>query len=209
MTPPSSRTPLEPDRRRATALWLAVALSHGLLLLAWMATAPRLRVTWPTERALLWVQSLSESHADEPAAAPTRPPPRMARPAPAHRAAALPAPARALPAPQPQAITLPAADAAPVAAATVQAPAPPASGPLLNNAATRAAIRQAGAQPLLAERAAAATGIPLVRVHEALHDDIKRAGKGDCLKGDYPGGGAGLLSLPALAMAAATGECAQ
>lgn len=91
-------------------------------------------------------------------------------------------------------------------------PQPPASQPrptLLDSEATRRAIREAGRQPLLAERAAAATGLALVPKDERLREDTAKAGKGDCMKGEYAGGGAGLLSLPALALAAATGACAK
>ena len=38
---------------------------------------------------------------------------------------------------------------------------------------------------------------------------MKAAAKGDCLKGQYPGANMGLLSLPFLAVAAATGNCAK
>ena len=74
--------------------------------------------------------------------------------------------------------------------------------------ATRRAIREAARQPLLSERAAQATGQPFRRGAERLADAASGAGKGDCLKGEYAGGGMGLLSLPFLAVAAARGDCA-
>lgn len=44
---------------------------------------------------------------------------------------------------------------------------------------------------------------------ERLGNDVKAAGKGDCVKGEYSGTGMGILSLPFLALAAARGACAQ
>lgn len=42
---------------------------------------------------------------------------------------------------------------------------------------------------------------------QALPEAVARAAKGDCVKGEYPGAGMGLLSLPFLAYAAAAGHC--
>ena len=42
---------------------------------------------------------------------------------------------------------------------------------------------------------------------QALPGAIESSSKGDCLKGDYAGGGMGLLSLPFLAAAALRGDC--
>jgi hypothetical protein len=91
-----------------------------------------------------------------------------------------------------------------------QAPAASAvPGRLLDSAASRQAIRDAARGPLLAERAAAATGIEPVSAAEKLSQGAAAAGLGDCMKGDYAGGGMGLLSLPFLALAAASGRCAK
>ena len=92
-------------------------------------------------------------------------------------------------------------------------PEPPASAPkqerLLDNAATRQAIRDAARGPLLSERAATATGIAPVTAAERLSNGAAAAAKGDCGKGEFAGGGMGLLSLPFLVAAAATGQCAR
>ena len=39
--------------------------------------------------------------------------------------------------------------------------------------------------------------------------EIQKAGNGDCLKGEFAGGGAGLLSLPFWLLAEARGKCAR
>jgi len=84
-----------------------------------------------------------------------------------------------------------------------------APGRLLDSAASRQAIRDAARGPLLAERAASATGIEPESAAEKLSKAAAAAGMGDCLKGEYGGGGMGLLSLPFLALAAARGRCAR
>jgi hypothetical protein len=81
--------------------------------------------------------------------------------------------------------------------------------PLLQTAASRQAIRDAARNPLLSERAALATGIQPTTGAERLAAATGAAAKGDCLKGDFAGGGMGLLSLPFLAVAATTGQCAK
>ena len=42
---------------------------------------------------------------------------------------------------------------------------------------------------------------------ERLGEQVQQSAKGDCLKGEYLGGGMGLLSLPFLAAAALKGDC--
>lgn len=164
----------------------------------------------------------------KPSRMPTRSPART--PAPASRAPDVPAPT---PGPsrdpelelerEPRAITLP---APPVAAA-----APPASAPLdlkfLDDAATRQAIRGVARGDTLASHAAALTheddGSELLAA-DGSHDggvrhlppppparllarNIAAAHKGDCSKGEYAGGGMGLLSVPFLVAAEAMGHC--
>lgn len=86
----------------------------------------------------------------------------------------------------------------------------PATEKLLNTEATRRALRQAGRSPLLAERAASAMGDgPPLAQAEMLGHEIKKAGNGDCLKGQFLGSGAGLLSLPFWLLAEARGKCAR
>ncbi|MBW8759084.1 MAG: hypothetical protein JF586_15850 [Burkholderiales bacterium] len=151
-------------------------------------------------------------------------------PSPAHanapaRAAAPPrddaAPAITLPATIPQAVP-------PVAAASASAP--PADLRFLDNAATRRAIRAVarGEDATVAERGNALTheepGSELVAADGthvgtkrnlpppppavALAQGIDAAHKGDCGKGEYLGGGMGLLSAPFLLAAEALGKCA-
>lgn len=79
---------------------------------------------------------------------------------------------------------------------------------LLDSAATRQAIRAATRAPLLSERADAAAQAPeRAQASERLGQQIQRAGHGDCLKGEFTGASLGLLSLPLLALAEATGKC--
>lgn len=102
---------------------------------------------------------------------------------------------------------------------TLQSVLPPAphaaSGPsgheLMEGAATRLAVRQStrGA-PLLSERADQASQAPeRLDASARLGHEIKEAGNGDCLKGEYAGGGMGLLSAPFLLLAKARGKCAK
>lgn len=93
--------------------------------------------------------------------------------------------------------------------------APVASGPsgreLMNGDATRLAIRQVTqGTPLLSERADDASRAPdRLDASARLGREIKNAGAGDCLKGEYAGAGAGLLSAPFLLLAQARGRCAK
>ncbi|MCV2366708.1 hypothetical protein [Roseateles oligotrophus] len=97
------------------------------------------------------------------------------------------------------------APAAPPAALLVIAP-----GLLINTEATRRALRQAGRSPLLSERAATAMGDgPPLERSELLGQEFRKAGNGDCLKGEFAGGGAGILSLPFWLLAEARGKCAK
>ncbi|MCA0176319.1 MAG: hypothetical protein LCH73_08555 [Proteobacteria bacterium] len=184
-----------PPPPRAAALALIVGL-HLAVIGVWLTA--RWVVTLPVDRVgtLVWVPL-----------APTPEPPSQSVP---RRAAAAPA------APPRPAVAPTAAVAEPtltvVAEPAITAPPPPASGPrprLLDSEASRRAIREAGSQPLLAERAADATGIAIVSKDQRYDEAAAKAGKGDCLKGEFAGSGMGLLSLPALALAAAKGDCAK
>lgn len=104
----------------------------------------------------------------------------------------------------------------PVAETVIPTPAPvpasPAAPPtsLLASEATRRALRAAAKSPLLSERAALAMGDgPPLRPEEALGQQMKNAAIGDCLKGEFAGGGAGLLSLPFWLLAEARGKCSR
>lgn len=86
-----------------------------------------------------------------------------------------------------------------------------ASGPapaLLTSEATRRALREAARSPLLSERAASAMGDgPPIGPEQKLGRQIQQAAVGDCLKGEFAGSGAGLLSLPFWLLAEARGKC--
>lgn len=92
------------------------------------------------------------------------------------------------------------------------AAAPAASGAqrLLDSEATRRAIRQAATAPLLAERADQSSQAPeRLGPSGKLGQEIKKAGNGDCLKGEFAGAGMGLLSAPFWLLAEARGKCAK
>lgn len=196
------------------ALWTALAL-HGLLLLVLVQwTAPRREAQAPQRSGLLWLLH-------EPAmAAPSVP--AQAQPAPRRSQAAEargqrgPA-ALAVPAELPQAMSPslqpPQAPDAPAPASDSTVPiaaAPPASAPppLLRQPGTQRAIRDIARQRSVGEEAARATQAPqALTADERLGRDVARAAKGDCLKGEYAGGGMGILSLPFWLAAEATGQC--
>jgi hypothetical protein len=76
--------------------------------------------------------------------------------------------------------------------------------------ATRRAIRASARAPSLGEQLARAREEPQrIGATERFANDVRNAGKGECLKGEYLGAGMGLLSLPFLAAAAMRGLCAQ
>lgn len=142
---------------------------------------------------LLPLPAVREPRPQPPAAAP----PRAAGPT-----------ARSSPPPAaPTAQTAPAAAATPaLAEATAQAE-PPASGPLprlLDSEATRRALRQSaletptGPQQALAENS-----------QQRLERGVKGSANGDCLKGEFMGGGMGLLSAPFWLLAEARGKCSR
>lgn len=199
MRPPEA---LPPARRSLLGLALAVVAHLVLLWGLWRATALHWVSPAPAAVALQWIRLVPE--------APTRratPPPRLAplnsppRPLPAD--ARLTAPVPAHPVSEGQWV------AGPVAAEPASAPASAPRERLLDNLATRQAIRSAARGPLLSERAAQATDTPVSRTDTALASQVHDAGRGDCLKGEYLGGGAGLLSVPFLAYAAVAGKCAR
>jgi len=90
---------------------------------------------------------------------------------------------------------------------------PGASAPsvsLLDTEASRRAIRAAARSMSLAEQVAQAGAEPRrSSAQERLGHEVKAAGRGDCLKGEYLGAGMGIFSLPFLAVAAGRGACAQ
>ena len=207
-------------QRQPRVLLLIVVVTHLALLLGWNAhLATRRAAPAGSPEVLSWLLL--------PTTPPTAPPVRTAAPTTAPTVPPRPAAApRREPAQPTTLVTPPRQDPPANAALTSErpaAPAPqaaaaptppnPASGPtgstLMSGEATRRAIRETARQPLLSERAALATAQPFHRGAERLADAASAAGKGDCLQGDYAGGGMGLLSLPFLAAAAARGQCAR
>lgn len=92
-------------------------------------------------------------------------------------------------------------------------PASAASGPsgrdLMYGAATQRAIRQGTqGQPLLSERADQASLAPdKIDASTRLGNEMMKGATGDCMKGEFAGGGAGLLSVPFWLLAEARGKC--
>ena len=207
------RTGARPSRLRAAGVVVGL---HVLLLLAWLQHTGRITVATvhaPAKSTTLsWVlpDPTQPTAARPPAASPIRPstalPPKSSTPR--DRQDSPPV----APSPQPAAAPATSTTLSLLPAASAPEPTAPSStsmGSLLRNDATRQALRQAGQQPLLAERTEAATGIAIQRQDTALAEGVKQGAKGDCLKGEFAGSGGGLLSLPALAYAAAAGKCAK
>lgn len=185
---------------RRQALWLPILLLHALLLLAHLPRPPA--SAGGSERSVL-VQLL-------PAPRPpvvTLPPKstRAAQPA-RPQGQTRPSPSAPVDAREPR----PPADAPPTEAATAAEPTSPGAAqvPLLQTDATRQAIRLATRSPLLSERAASATDAPARETaQQRFGREVARTAHGNCLKGEFPGAGAGLLSLPMFLIAEASGRC--
>ena len=183
---------------RRHALWLPIVLLHGLL---WVAHLPRRDLDRTSPRGSLIVRLLPAPSTVKPLSAlPTRPPQRQAAPAPL--GTRQPAPDATPPAPTD---ALPPDSARPQAEAAAPAPSP---GSLLHSEATRRAIHLATRAPLLSERAASATEAPdRETAHQRFGREVARSAYGNCLKGEFPGAGGGLLSLPMFFIAEASGRC--
>jgi hypothetical protein len=187
---------MHPAAPRATARWVgpAVLLLHALaLLFAWRAAvAPSAGLKNATAMLL---------QATEPVAEQRPPPPRPSAAAPARerRPTATVAPR----------ITPPAPARLPAETAAAIRPDDAASEPLLDSAATRNAIRASVRQPGLAARARDEQGADPLSTSARLGNNIEQAAHGDCGKGEYVGGGMGLLSLPFWAAAELRGKCAR
>ncbi len=202
-----------PARRRGHgALRVAAALAlHGLLLWALWAGVGRVDRVRPVREVWTSLVAIADRAAPAPVRAAERVPPPAARRSRTPAAPVVAAPRRA-PAHEPQAITLPPPPAASAALAAVTPASAPSAplGSILDTEATRAAILAVARGPLLSERVAAATGIaPVAGANERLAHGVDAAHHGDCMQGDFAGGGGGLLSLPFLAIAAATGKCSK
>lgn len=197
--------------RRARRSWLAIALLvvalHLLLVEAWQHAmrSPPQRPAATRPPLLVWLRR-APPPVPPPEAIEKKPPPRVSTPPPAPpRPAPAPAPVVEPEAPAPAPAPAPAQAAAPPAMASSPARAPataaaPASAPagrLLDTEASRRAIREAARQRSTGEMAADASGASApLGAQERMGQDIARGARGDCLKGEYAGGGMGLLSLP-------------
>lgn len=218
-------------RRRWSASRIAAALAlHALLLVALTLAIDRMELP---RRGQDRATTLVTVTLHQPAPPHLLPPPHTLAPSPVHAAA--PAPARAnAPARTPahpreddtQALTLPAPRIeAPPPVAAASAPAPDLK--FLDSAATRQAIRAVARGDTLASAGNALThedggselvaadgshvgmkrNLPIASSAVALAQGVDAAHKGDCGKGEYLGGGMGLLSAPFLLAAEALGKC--
>lgn len=182
---------------RSRVLVALVVLAAHLALLLWWLRSDRLSHGVPPAQPRVAVRLI----ALPPLPAPRSEPAVTARER--HAAPRARAPVSALPMPKsPEAISVaPLAAEAPASQAVAE---PPPS--LMDGEATRRAIRAAAREPGLAAQAGR-QGPALRTPDERLGDQVQQSAKGDCLKGEYLGGGMGLLSLPFLAAAALKGDC--
>lgn len=201
-------------RLRLIAGLLLSLLLHGALL--WQGLAPdiarpgsgqaeahRLQVVW------VETPTSTPTPAPSPAPAAARPGPAPA-PAPTRRpdTAAVAPPSRqgAGTAKATEQAATAAAPQAPVPADTETVPdtarSARAMGRLLDSAAGREAVQSAARQGLVRPQIHAQREDPLAT-------GMREAARGDCMKGEFKGGGMGLLSLPMLAAAALKGECSR
>ena len=212
MNAPGSALPSPWPRRRRPLLPGLVVLALHALLVAWLwqarwAPLPErgvaervlsVRLGWPEPAPRVAAPAPDVVRSERrPDAVPRVRQPRSEPAARTERPSIAPSTSEAAPAAEP-AIAAP-----PLASAS--APPPPL---LLDTEATRRAIRQAARAPSIGERAAVASAEPRqLRPEEQLGQQIEHSARGDCLKGEYFGGGAGLLSLPFLAAAVVRDKC--
>ncbi|MDX4952682.1 hypothetical protein [Delftia acidovorans] len=198
-------------RLRLIAGLLLSLLLHGALL--WQGLAPDIARPGTGQAEahrlqVVWVETPTPAPSPAPAAA--RPGPA---PAPRHKPARRPDTAAVAPPSRQSAGATKATEQAATAAA--QAPvladteAVPdtarsarAMGRLLDSAAGREAVQSAARQGLVRPQIPAQREAPLA-------SGMREAAQGDCMKGEFKGGGMGLLSLPMLAAAALKGECSR
>ena len=199
-------------RLRLIAGLLLSLLLHGALL--WQGLAPeigrpgtgqaeahRLQVVWveaPTPAPSPAPAAARPGPAPAPASPPTRRPDTAAVAPPSRQSAgAAKATEQAATAAAPQAPVPADTEAVPDTARSARA-----MGRLLDSAAGREAVQSAARQGLVRPQ------IPAQR-EDPLASGMREAAQGDCMKGEFKGGGMGLLSLPMLAAAALKGECSR
>ncbi|WP_313234895.1 hypothetical protein [Delftia acidovorans] len=201
-------------RLRLIAGLLLSLLLHGALL--WQGLAPdiarpgtgqaeahRLQVVWvetpmPTPAPSPAPTAARPGPAPAPASPPTRRPDTAAVAPPSRQGAgAAKATEQAATAAAPQAPVPADTEAVPDTARSARA-----MGRLLDSAAGREAVQSAARQGLVRPQIHAQREDPLA-------SGMREAAQGDCMKGEFKGGGMGLLSLPMLAAAALKGECSR
>ena len=188
-----------PDRRIVPTLAGVLAVHVALMaLLTGTRTAPRRDAAPPRVTLRLISTALPPRNAQPTDAAAARPVARIATSARARQ-------------PTPMSDR----DSRATAATTAIAAEPAASAPeplpsLMESDATRRAIRASARTPSLSDQLAQSRQEPhRPSATDRLAIGVREAGKGDCAKGEYAGAGMGLLSLPFLAAAAVSGNCAK
>ncbi|MDP9604953.1 UNVERIFIED_ORG: hypothetical protein J2W38_004754 [Variovorax paradoxus] len=182
------------------ALVLAVAAMHAVALwLLVIATGPNgSGAPRPAKRVVMELVQIAPEAKIEPPA-----PPKQA----AARAATAPSPRTGF-------VRTPRPVRNNVIAAPSEAPeSPQAASPaplILHSESTRRALRDIGRERSFADRTGQdLDGAPRSALDSRLSAGVAAAARGDCMKGQFKGSNMGLLSLPALALAAANGECAR
>lgn len=210
--------PLSSRRRTAAVLILVFVLA--LHWIAWWVfnvqspVARELAASIPVRVSVRWLPPPKTAPPEMKPALAT-PEPHMTRPPPAPRrprASVAPAAARPSPAvtPTQEAIHAPATPplAAPLSAALPAQAAASSAGPprpsILDSPATRQAIVDAARAPSLADLPGTTRRAGLT---QQLGSAIASGAHGDCDKGEFVGGGMGLLSLPFWAVAKLNGAC--
>lgn len=202
-------------RLRLIAGLLLSLLLHGVLL--WQGLAPDIARPGTGQAEahrlqVVWVEAPTSTPTPAPSPAPAAARPGPA-PAPRHKPARRPDTAAVAPPSRQSAGATKATEQAATAAAQAPVPADTeavpdtarsarAMGRLLDSAAGREAVQSAARQGLVRPQ------IPAQR-EDPLASGMREAAQGDCMKGEFKGGGMGLLSLPMLAAAALKGECSR
>ena len=199
-----------PARRPHLGIW--VLLGHALLLWAWLTALHQTTVAVPPQGGAAGLLRLLPVPPDRWRAAAPEQSALAQMPRPETKARARRIAASVV---QPsQVVRQPASPtAAPMAQAEVTAAAPDletsAREPLLQTEATRRALHDFARQPLLSERAASAIEQTSATRSQALARQVGDTLHGDCSKGEFAGGGMGLLSVPFLLAAKVSGRCAR
>lgn len=182
---------------------IAALVLHGLAFVAWQsglrvrdATSPHAALLPRIELRIVPVEPAAEATQSAPTA-------NVAR-SEAHRSRRLRG------AITPSAVS-PSMPVAATAGTGTEAATSPPSSPGLEAIDTRRAVRDSAVDRSAPARMAVEAGEALrgPGVADSFAASLHRSARGDCAKGDYAGGGMGLLSLPFLAAAAARGDCAR